>query len=250
MFHVSDVHFGVEDQTAHDWFAQAVAREKPDAVICTGDITQRAKKREFAAARDWFCGLGVPVILEPGNHDMPYYNLVERFRTPFKRYDTLAGAVASQPDLPGIALVSMLTTVPAQRRFPWSDGVIREDALAQALAALAALSGDSRLKIVTCHHPLMAGPPGSSNPTIDGDGAFAALARAGADIVLSGHIHVPFDLTYEVEGHFLRMIGAGTLSTRLRTAPPGFNVITVDGQAVHVSAQSKPADEGTKKGPL
>ena len=225
LFHVSDIHFGVEDREAHAWFARAVAEEQPDAVLCTGDITQRAKHREYAAARQWLGGLGVPVVLEPGNHDMPYYNLVERFRTPFKRFDTLEQAVGSRPQFPQVALVSLRTTVRAQRRFPWSDGFVTPDALEAALKALGRLEGDPRMKIVTCHHPLMEGPPGSPNPTIHGDAAFAALAEAGADVVLSGHVHNPFDITHEVAGRSLRMIGAGTLSTRIRSAPPSYNVL-------------------------
>lgn len=238
LFHVSDVHFGIENKAAHDGFAQAAAQERPDAVICTGDITQRAKHREFAAARDWFASFDVPIALEVGNHDMPYYNLVERFRTPFKRYDRLANAVVSPLDIEGIAFVPLRTTVCAQSRFPWSDGVVTDAALARTLARLEAISGDSRLKVITCHHPLMAGPPGGPNPTIHGDRAFAALARAGADLVLSGHVHNPFDLTYEVDGHGLRMIGAGTLSTRLRASPPGFNAIVIEGRSVTVDVRT------------
>ncbi len=230
LFHVSDVHFGVEDKAAHRWFADAVARERPDAVICTGDITQRAKHREYAAARAWFAALGAPVLIEPGNHDMPYYNLLERFRTPFRRYEVLAGSVGSELALDDIAVVPLRTTVRAQSRFPWSDGVVKADALARTVAGLERLSGDPRCKIVSCHHPLMEGPPGSPNPTINGDAAFLALARAGAEVVLSGHVHVPFDITHEVEGRPLRMIGAGTLSTRLRGAVPSYNVLRLDGE--------------------
>jgi 3',5'-cyclic AMP phosphodiesterase CpdA len=227
LFHVSDVHFGVEDMAAHDWFARAVARERPAAVICTGDITQRAKHREYAAARAWFGALGVPVLIEPGNHDLPYYNLAERFFTPFKRYDALAAAVAApRPALDGVAIVPLRTTVSAQSRFPWSDGVVKPAAIAETVAELERLASDPRLKLITCHHPLMEGPPGApGNPTIGGDAAFLALARAGADAVLSGHVHNAFDLTFEVEGHPLRMIGAGTLSTRLRGSGPSYNVL-------------------------
>ena len=49
LFHVSDVHFGAEDPAAIAWFAQAVAEEKPDAVIMTGDLTMKALPREFEA---------------------------------------------------------------------------------------------------------------------------------------------------------------------------------------------------------
>ena len=228
LFHVSDVHFGVADLNAHCWFAESVAREMPDGVICTGDITQRAKRSQYAAARAWFASLGVPVVLEPGNHDMPYYNPFERFWTPFARFERLQRAVSGEPDLPGLALVSLRTTVPVQKRFPWSDGVVTANALDRTLHELERIEGDGRYKIVLCHHPLMAGPPGSPNPTIHGDQAFAALARVGADAVLSGHVHDAFDLTFEVEGRRLRMIGAGTLSTRLRSTRPSFNVLRYD----------------------
>ena len=64
LFHISDVHFGVEDRCALEAVEQAVRDEKPDALICTGDLTQRAKHSEYAAAANWFGGLGVPVVLE------------------------------------------------------------------------------------------------------------------------------------------------------------------------------------------
>ena len=63
LFHISDVHFGVEDRTALDAVARAVADERPDALVCTGDLTQRAKHSEYAAAHEWFVSLGVPVVL-------------------------------------------------------------------------------------------------------------------------------------------------------------------------------------------
>jgi 3',5'-cyclic AMP phosphodiesterase CpdA len=226
LFHISDVHFGVEDRAALDAVAAAVAAERPAAVVCTGDLTQRAKHSEYAAARDWFASLGVPVVLEPGNHDMPYYNPWERFTDPFRRYNRLRAAVADGFESPDVVLIPLRTTVRAQRRFPWSDGVIKPAALAETLAMLTALEGDPRTRIVIGHHPLL-GPEGAErNPTIGGDAAFAALAAAGAHAVISGHVHVPFDQHRSVGGQAMRMIGTGTLSTRLRHgAPASWRVI-------------------------
>lgn len=229
LFHISDVHFGVEDRTALDAVARAVADERPDALVCTGDLTQRAKHSEYAAAQEWFAGLGVPVVLEPGNHDMPYYNPWERFTDPFRRYQRLRDAVQGSFASEDVMLVPLLTTVRAQTRFPWSDGVIKPAALADTLARLAALKGDPRTIIVTAHHPLLGKDDAGKNPTIGGDAAFAALAAAGAHAVMSGHVHVPFDELRERGGKTMRMIGAGTLSTRLRHgAPASWRVITCE----------------------
>lgn len=229
LFHISDVHFGVEDSAALAAVAQAVAQERPDAVVCTGDLTQRAKHSEYARAADWFASLGVPVVLEPGNHDMPYYNPWERFTDPFRRYNRLRSAVPGGFASDDVVLVPLLTTVRAQTRIPWSDGVIKPAALTATLAQLAALKGDPRTIIVTAHHPLLGPYDDGKNPTIGGDAAFAALAAAGAHAIMSGHVHVPFDEVRSRAGHSARMIGAGTLSTRLRHgAPASWRVITCE----------------------
>ncbi len=229
LFHISDVHFGVEDACALRVVADAVGQEQPDAVICTGDLTQRAKHGEYAAAARWFGSLGVPVVLQAGNHDMPYYNMWERFTDPYRRYRNLNAAVGAHFQSDDVVLVPLVTTVRAQPRFPWSDGFVRENPLARTCAALAELADDPRTKIVFGHHPLL-GPEGTGkNPTIGGARAFEAIAAAGAHAVMSGHIHTPFDELREHAGQSLRMIGAGTLSTRLRRgAPPSYKVLTCE----------------------
>lgn len=229
IFHVSDVHFGVEDRRALDCVARAVAAEQPDALICTGDLTQRAKHSEYAAAQEWFASLGVPILLEPGNHDMPYYNLLERFSDPYRRYRALSGAVEGVLESDDLVFVSLKTTVRAQPRFPWSDGIVTQKALQETLGNIAALRDDPRSLIVTAHHPLLGPQQSRKNPTIGGQRAFATIAEAGADAIMTGHVHVPFDEIREVDGKSARMIGAGTLSTRLRHgAPPSYRVTKVE----------------------
>lgn len=228
IFHTSDVHFGVEDHAAHAVFAKAVHHEQPDAVLCTGDITQRAKHSEYEAAAEYFGQFTCPVILCAGNHDMPYYNLWERFTDPYRRYHALAEKVGSAYESSDAVFVPLKTTVRIQPRFPWSDGYVMREALEETLAALESLSGDPRHKIIICHHPLLAATDGAKNPTIGGEGAFAALAKAGGDSVLSGHVHIPFDLERSREGHAMRMLGVGTLSTRLRGAPPSYRALTIE----------------------
>lgn len=223
LFHISDIHFGAEDKNALAWFAREVATHRPDAIICTGDLTMRGTAREFAAAARWLSSLAAPVSVEPGNHDMPYYwELLTRLRRPFARYGVLVAAVHRDLAVEGVALVSLPTVAPAQWRLNWSKGRVRGDQLASALGRLRAARG-AGLRLVACHHPLVDADTRGKGSTRGGKAALARLAAAGADAVLSGHVHDPFDLTVEAEGQPVRLIGAGTLSDRLRDTRPGYN---------------------------
>ena len=229
LFHVSDVHFGAEDVRAIEWFNALVADEKPDAVIMTGDLTMRARAHEFEAGANWLRGLNVPVTLEVGNHDIPYYwDPVRRFLFPYKRYEKLERMIERELHLPGLTIVPLQTTARAQWRWNWSKGHVSRGALDRALAAVAkAPKGD--LIFIAGHHPLIeAGTRGTAR-TGNGEAALIALAKAGAHAVLSGHVHDAFDLPVERDGWTVRMIGAGTLSKRTRATPPAFNEIRVAG---------------------
>lgn len=226
LFHVSDVHFGMEDPRALDWFARAVALEKPDGIALTGDLTMRARHREYAAARRWIGSLPAPVAVDVGNHDMPYFNPIERFVAPYRRYLGLEHAVERAFTLPGTALVPMPTTAPAQWRLNWSKGHVAARDLDRALAMIDTLPAGTRA-IVTCHHPLVEAGTRGKALTRGGAHALEQLARRKVLAVLSGHVHDPFDLCHQTAAGPVRMIGAGTLSLRLRSTRPSYNVLTI-----------------------
>jgi len=236
LFHVSDLHFGREDQAAMRWFAALVHAERPDAVICTGDLTMRARKEEFAAAADWLKGLGVPVTVEPGNHDLPYFNPVARLLDPYRRYRAVEAMLERPLDLPGVMIVPLKTTARLQfRNLSW--GRVSRAGLKTALERLAEkpLGG---VALVACHHPLIPNRFTGRGETRHGAGALALLAEAGADAVLSGHVHDAFDIAHHEAGRVVRLIGAGTLSERVRTTPPSFNEIRVDSGRLKVTART------------
>lgn len=222
LFHVSDLHFGYEDREALDWFMAAVRDERPAAVLCTGDLTMRGSAREYALAQAWLAKLPVPVALVPGNHDVPYYHhMVRRLTAPYSRYRALEASLAA-PDLPGIAVVPLKTITRAQWRLNWSKGRVSNKDLDASVAALER-QRDSSLRIVIGHHPLVDADTESTGSTKGGQRALSALARAGAQVVLSGHVHDAFDMTIEADGLPVRLIGAGTLSKRLRSTSPSYN---------------------------
>lgn len=233
LFHVSDVHFGREDKAAVAWFDALVAAEQPDAVIMTGDLTMRARSSEFAAGLAWLQSLGRPVTLEVGNHDLPYWNMIDRIFRPYHRYDAIERIIEKPLDLPGVTIVPLVTTRRAQWRINWSKGYVSRHALEKTLGLIAEAPKD-RLILVAAHHPLIEPHTRASAQTHRGAEAIAALAAAGADAVLTGHVHDAFDIEHHVAGTTIRMIGAGTLSERTRADPPSFNEIRVDGGAFEV----------------
>lgn len=237
LFHISDLHFGLEDTGALEWVARAVRDEHPDAVSVTGDLTMRARHPEFAAACRWIGNLAAPVTVEPGNHDMPYFNLVERFVAPYRRFRAIQSLLERELDLGGLHIVPLQTVTRAQWRFPWVDGWVREPALTATLAAIDALPAGTRV-IVTAHHPLPEHGPGGRRLTINGTRAMEELARRNVLAVLTGHVHDPFDLVARTAAGPLRMIGAGTLSHRVRSTPPSFNEITVVDREVKVRVRN------------
>lgn len=226
LFHVSDVHFGRQDAAAVAWFEERVQAERPDAVIMTGDLTMRARRAEFEEGAAWLKRLGVPVTVEVGNHDLPYFNLLARFFHPYDRFRAVERMIERPLDLPGVAIVPMVTTARAQWRLDWSKGYVSRKALADALALIARVPA-GRTIFIACHHPLIEPRTSATAATHHGVEAFAALAAAGAAAVLTGHVHDPFDIAHEIGGHAMRMIGAGTLSERTRDTPPSFNEVRV-----------------------
>lgn len=227
LFHISDVHFGLEDAAALAWVSECVARERPDAIAITGDLTMRARHREFAAAAQWISGLGVPVTVEVGNHDLPYFNLAERFLDPYRRFRALQTAVNHGISLPGVAIIPLKTTARAQLRLNWSKGRVGERSLAACLAAIDALPPGTRA-LIACHHPLVETGTRGKALTRGGTRALSALAQRGVLGVISGHVHDAFDIEHATENGPVRMIGAGTLSQRLRANPAGFNELIID----------------------
>lgn len=228
LFHVSDLHFGRADQVALDWFASLVEAERPDAVICTGDITMRARSAEFEAAARWLEALPVPVTVEPGNHDLPYFNPFERMFRPYRRFGRVQTMIERPIDLENVTVIPLRTTARAQLRHNWSWGVVNEKSLRRAVELTNGSGGEGHLKIIAAHHPLTdkTGVKGQAK-TRHGLAALKALAEAGAHAVLTGHVHDPFDVVHDVAGRPIRMIGAGTLSERVRASRPSFNELRV-----------------------
>jgi 3',5'-cyclic AMP phosphodiesterase CpdA len=233
LIHLSDVHFGSEDVEALQAVESFVARTRPDAVLVSGDLTQKGRRREFAAARTWFDSLDARVVVTPGNHDTPLLHMPARAADPFGRYmRTMAGLDALDQLVElgggGVRLCALNTARGMQMRLNWADGVVSHDELD---AALDGLDGGptSAWRILLYHHPLT--EPRDARIRVSTRRGAHALQRAAAanvDLVLTGHTHDAFAHPMEANGRTLVQMGAGTLSTRLRSSPPAFCVLELD----------------------
>jgi len=235
--HLSDIHFGGENVAAVTAAAEMLAREAYDLIVLTGDVTRYGEPAEFKAAAEWLADLPGAKLVTPGNHDSPYLAWHERIFTPFRRFEHALGPAPAQTFIgQGFAVHAVNTARGVQPRANWSKGQISRR---QAEAATAWLdrAGSACLRIVAVHHPLieMLGGP-MTGKVWGGQAAAEAFARAGVDLVLSGHIHAPFAWAYPFVDGRTYAVGAGTLWIRERAAPAGFNIIEADEAAIRVTA--------------
>lgn len=236
---LSDVHFGTENKPAVAAALAFCRDDPPDLVLITGDITQQGFKPEFEAAAAWIRQLPEPVFVTVGNHDVPYWSLMDRIFHPWRRFEETTGHPAHDHQFVGADLmVRGVTTARGwQARLNWSKGVIDLEQTERAARALAH-SDPASLRILACHHPLveMIGAP-MTGEVKRGDRAARIFAEAGVDLIMTGHVHVPFALPIGVGEHRCYAVGCGTLSTRERGAAAGFNVVNWDSEAITVTAQ-------------
>lgn len=235
LVHLSDIHFGVEDAAACEAAIRAAADFAPDLVVVTGDLTRNGLPREFQAARAWLDRLPDPVLVTPGNHDTPYWNLALRTLTPFNRYRRFIGPSHQAVDLDAVAARAINSARGPQPRLNWSKGAVRLKQVREAGAQLAAAGG--RLTLFACHHPLreIEGERVAGGVR-RGAAASAILAEAQVDLILSGHLHQPFALPLPYGDGLTYAVGAGTLSLRTRGPPAGFSTIEADEAQITVIA--------------
>ena len=201
-------------------------------------MTSYGARSEFAAAGAYINTLPGPRLSTPGNHDTPWAGLVSRLFQPFARYERLFGDPDhARFDDPQIAARAFNTARGVQFRKNWSKGcAASKDVDAVVDSFRDACPG--ALRIVLCHHPLteITGGP-MTGEVWGGEAAALKLANARADLILTGHVHVPFVHPLSEGDGLTHAVGCGTLSTRERGAPAGFNVIEFDERAVRVIAQ-------------
>ena len=221
--HLSDIHFGSHDPRIVAATEAWLFDHRPELVIISGDFTQRARVAQFKEARAYLDRLragGLELLVIPGNHDVPLYDVARRFLAPLDRYKRYIDQnLCPWFENDEVAILGINTA----RSLTIKDGRINHDQLAMIHDRFGPVA-EQKTRILVTHHPLFAMPIGEGGELSEAVGhhkdAVVAVCRAGVHIALAGHFHRTYAETArrmtETAGGSL-VIQAGTAtSTRLR----------------------------------
>ncbi|NYT85225.1 metallophosphoesterase family protein [Pollutimonas harenae] len=188
--HISDTHFGTERPKVVRALERLSLAQKPDVVIFSGDITQRARAAEFFAATSFLDRLAIPSrLVIAGNHDVPLFDIVSRLLWPYARYKRAFGPELEPVlDTPSILVIGVRTT----RRYRHIEGEVSARQIDRVARRLQQ-AGHNQLRVVVTHQPVYVQHDADKGQLLRGhQQAIRSWAEAGADLILGGHIHRPF----------------------------------------------------------
>lgn len=239
IIHVSDLHFGRINSGILLSMIAFVNNAKPDLVAVSGDLTQRARTREYVDAREFLRALPQPQIIVPGNHDVPLHNVFARFLRGLDRYRRYITEDLSPFYCDEEIAVAGVNTA---RAFTWKDGRINRHQLETLRRQLGTLPL-AQTRIVVTHHPFDL-PAGATGRVVGRSRlAIRTLAECRVDILLAGHFHIA-DVGYTAKRYRLPdysalVVSSGTsTSTRGRGHPNSLNVIRVERGKIEIERRA------------
>lgn len=239
LLQVSDPHFGTEQAAVVAALERLVAAERPDVLLLSGDLTQRATAAQFTAARAFVDRLQVPAMVAvPGNHDIPLLDLRRRLFNPYGRWRAAFGDdLEPSFDSPSVLVIGVNST----RRWRHVHGEVSDHQVERVAQRLTAAS-PRQWKLVMLHQPVAVPWPDEDRNLVRGHmNAVKYWRAAGADMVLAGHNHLPWAAPLVTTGDARRVVwavNAGTaVSQRVRPeAPNSVNLIRITDLADGVAA--------------
>ncbi len=188
--HFSDLHWGRKFSPSIAYtIREFIKKENFKFILISGDLTQRAKKREFLAVKRYLDSLEVPYISVPGNHDIPLYPIHFRFLAPFYKYKRYFSNNL-EPEI--IDKKFCFFGISTAHSFTGSEGRIKIKQIKKLRIKLLRTS-PSQFIFLIMHHPLIYSDPSDRDRTIWGSASLINLfMEVSPDIILSGHFHNRF----------------------------------------------------------
>lgn len=237
IIHISDIHFGREEKSIVDALIAKINKEDPNIIVVSGDLTQRAKKREFQKAEMFLNELDFPKVIIPGNHDIPLYNLFERVINPFRKFDIYFQNF-NRYENDELSIVGLNSV----RNLRWKSGKLTIDYLENSTAQLKK-KDNIKLNIVVMHHNLLHLPSSKESGKLFRTKLMQKwIFDNKIDLILFGHDHKSMikPILFDDDNIFdFILIQAGSAtSTRRRGNSNSFNLITFENSVMQISVQT------------
>jgi 3',5'-cyclic AMP phosphodiesterase CpdA len=237
--HISDLHFGADDPIVVAGLRADLRGQDLSQVLLSGDLTMRARTRQFRQARELLDAVGLPWVSVPGNHDQPLDRPARAVR-PLRAYQRMIDPDTEPRVLRDGVLVLGLSTA---RRYLWKGG--RIDAAQVARIGSAFVSDEPvQLRVLMLHHPVFRSLQRPGERIVRGAApALQAAATAGVDVVLCGHDHVQaqVDLSLSrsyLSRHMLGIMCGTTTSVRVRAEESqSYNILEVNGDRLTLTVR-------------
>lgn len=190
ILHISDLHFGPPYVPEIGEALLRIAPQlEPDLLVASGDFTQRAKEPQFAEAQAFLARLPQkPLVVVPGNHDIPLYRVRERIFRPYELYRKyISKELESTLAIDGAVIVALNTTDPLR---VITNGRVRREQLNFVRKVFSAAPQDA-IRIVVAHHHFAPAPDYDNRDDVMARGreALDTFTELGVDLIMGGHLH-------------------------------------------------------------
>jgi 3',5'-cyclic AMP phosphodiesterase CpdA len=182
---VSDLHAGTrEEPEVESDLRVLVAELDPELVVVSGDLSHRNRREQHARAAALLRSLDRPLLVIPGNHDIPRW-------PPRRLTGTFEEFLREWPDTEPVYRSERIVVVGLNSVRPWKyqGGALRPAQLERTRQELAD-APPGTFRMVALHHHLLGAPWRATKRTIaNRTGVLGTLVDAGAELIVAGHVH-------------------------------------------------------------
>jgi len=254
LVHLSDLHFGgLADLPQVEALETFVPTLPVQAIVVSGDLTQRARHGEFQRAKVFVGRMGAhaPTLVIPGNHDIEWWMSpfgLRGQRVKYAKYLQYFRELTPVLELPGVVIAGALSSYGvALGSLTWNlrdvavKGHLPRSETRRVQRIFARASADAA-RVLVMHHNILPGALSRRMGLARWRSAHRRLIETGADVVLCGHDHQ--EGAGQVEGG-PTVSTSGTPSLRSRGGRPSiFNLVQIESSVVHVQHYRwEPADQ-------
>ncbi|KTD51608.1 3',5'-cyclic-nucleotide phosphodiesterase [Legionella quinlivanii] len=183
IIHISDLHFGLHRQEIIHGFLIEAAAIQPEIIIISGDLTHRARSEQFRDLKAFISRLPGKILIVPGNHDVPAFDLIQRFLTPFDKYrHFISNSMEVSYENESVRILGLNSVNP----YSIKDGKLSSDSLKKIETYFSEAA--NKLNILFFHHNFQHFE-GLHRPLSNTSEFIKSLKKSAVHLICTGHLH-------------------------------------------------------------